>query len=555
MSPAIATDASFYAPNQAAATDLDGDGDLDALAAILFYQNQIRWYENDGSASPSWTPRTISTASAQGARAVFAGDMDSDGDTDVLSGLFPDDSLAWFENDGAPAPTWTERTIGTATPFGDMRSVFAADVDSDGDMDALAAWSSIASDVKIAWYENSGDTPPLWTAHTISTTVYGAQSVFAADIDSDGDLDVLSASATSAEGKIAWNENNGGSPPSWTERSISTARGRSVFAADVDSDGDQDVLSASLDDEVTWYQNNGASPPGWTTRNIATLDGVASVFAGDLDSDGDVDALAGAAGTVGLGDKLVWYESDGGSPPAWTAHSLSTATDAVWSVSAADLDGDGQLDILAAWDFNSSHQIDDICVAGFENGGGQFSFATTDTAPPALLDGGTHSLLTIGLRHNGRPGDPDLEWATLELLFEESAGDPLTNGEANALIDNLRIYRDTGSGIFEGSDTLVTAVAFLSLSAGKLTLAFTDGDPNVQVAAGTPAAFFVVFAFVVFSPSALAAAVFALAVLALPLAPPPLPAFSAIRTSASSSVTACASLPFGSVALTLPQLT
>ena len=92
----------------------------------------------------------------------------------------------------------------------------------------------------------------------ISTSADGARSVFATDLDGDGDTDVLSASLY--DNKIAWYESDGGSPPAFTERVISTtADGAwSVFATDVDGDGDTDVLSASYyDDKIAWYENTG----------------------------------------------------------------------------------------------------------------------------------------------------------------------------------------------------------------------------------------------------------------------------------------------------------
>ena len=68
----------------------------------------------------------------------------------------------------------------------------------------------------------------------------------------------------------------------------------SVFAADVDNDGDIDVLSASLDDDkIVWYENDGASDPSFTARTITTSDdGAISVYAVDIDNDGDMDVLS-----------------------------------------------------------------------------------------------------------------------------------------------------------------------------------------------------------------------------------------------------------------------
>ena len=81
------------------------------------------------------------------------------------------------------------------------------------------------------------------------------------DFDGDGDLDVLSASYS--DGKVAWYENDGGSPPIFTEHVISTnaALAAFVFATDVDGDGDTDVLSASPNDsKIAWYENTTPPP-------------------------------------------------------------------------------------------------------------------------------------------------------------------------------------------------------------------------------------------------------------------------------------------------------
>ena len=131
-----------------------------------------------------------------------------------------------------------------------------------------------------------------FTASTITTSADGAYSVYAIDVDSDGDIDVLSASEN--DDKIAWYENNGSTDPSFSATTISTSAdgAQSIFAIDVDSDGDIDVLSASEnDDKIAWYENNGSE--SFTARTISTsADGANSVFAIDVDSDGDIDALS-----------------------------------------------------------------------------------------------------------------------------------------------------------------------------------------------------------------------------------------------------------------------
>jgi len=91
---------------------------------------------------------------------------------------------------------FTPHTITTSAV--DTRSVYATDVDGDGDMDVLSA-----SDDKIAWYENDGN--ENFIPHTITIDADFAVSVYAVDVNSDGDMDILSASFN--DNKIAWYEN------------------------------------------------------------------------------------------------------------------------------------------------------------------------------------------------------------------------------------------------------------------------------------------------------------------------------------------------------------
>jgi hypothetical protein len=183
-----------------------------------------------------------------------------------------------------------------------------------------------------------------FTERVITTLADGAYSVFALDVDGDGDVDALSASQ---------NDDN------------------SVFAIDVDGDGDVDVLSASSnDDAVAWYENDGSQ--SFTERVITNAaDGPYPVFAIDVDGDGDVDALSASYGD----DTVAWYENDcdtlaptvgpsASLTPTTTAPTPKATTfctsvsfskrvvkypvDQVYSVFAIDVDGDGDVDVLSA---------------------------------------------------------------------------------------------------------------------------------------------------------------------------------------------------------------
>jgi len=219
----------------------------------------------------------------------------------------------------------------------DASSVYAVDVDGDGDMDVL---STSRFDDKIAWYKNDGN--ENFTTHIITTSADGASSVYAVDVDGDGDMDVLSASQL--DDKIAWYENDGNE--NFTIHIITTSTNGpfSVFAVDVDGDGDMDVLSASvLDSKIAWYENDDNE--NFTTHIITTsADGATSVYAVDVDGDGDMDVLS--ASSFAFDSKIAWYENNGNEN--FTPHTITTDADGATSVYAVDVDGDVDMDVLSA---------------------------------------------------------------------------------------------------------------------------------------------------------------------------------------------------------------
>ena len=174
---------------------------------------------------------------------------------DRVSASHDDDTIAWYENNGAADPTFTAANIDTSADG--AQGVHIADIDGDGDLDIVSASKN---DDTIAWYENNGATDPTFTAANIATSADGAGDVYVADIDGDGDLDIVSASET--DDTIAWYENDGASDPSFTATDIATSADytTAVFVGDLDGDGDLDIVSSSQnDDTIAWYENNGAA--------------------------------------------------------------------------------------------------------------------------------------------------------------------------------------------------------------------------------------------------------------------------------------------------------
>ena len=329
---------------------MDGDGDMDIVSPMN--NDNIAWWENDGNAEPSWQvhylPHNLDTGSNLGASHVHAADMDGDGDMDILASFHNIDAVVWFENDGSADPTFT--VVEIATHQGEPSPIFAADMDGDGDMDFLTGpvhgFSSGDSD-EITWYENDGNADPTWTAADIDMDeVAQVRSVIAADMDGDGDMDIVAALGD--DDTFAWYENDGNADPSWTAANIQTGvdSAFSVFAEDMDGDGDMDIVSASYtDNTIAWHENDGNADPSWTTAEISVgfSEGPYEIFVADIDSDGDMDIVSASS----IDDTVAWFENDGNADPTWAAENISTDIGMAVRVSVADMDGDGDMDVVS----------------------------------------------------------------------------------------------------------------------------------------------------------------------------------------------------------------
>ena len=304
--------------------------------------------------STSFGRQEVITTSGDYVVSVYATDLDGDGDADVLSASYRDDKIAWYENLGGGS-FGVQQVITTAADG--AYSVYATDLDGDGDADVLSA--SIHDD-KIAWYENLGG-GSFGSQQVLTTAAVGAHSVYATDLDGDGDADVLSASIF--DDKIAWYENLGGGSFGLQQVITTSADyARFVYATDLDGDGDADVLSASQDDnKIAWYENLGGGSFGVQQVITTSANGALTVYATDLDGDGDADVLSASI----FDDKIAWYENLGGGSFG-VQQVITTSANFAHSVYATDLDGDGDADVLSA-------SRDDNKIAWYENlGGGSF---------------------------------------------------------------------------------------------------------------------------------------------------------------------------------------
>ena len=459
-----------------AAGDIDGDGDTD-VASIS--DDVVVWYENDGAQPPQLITHEISGGIQRG-RWIELADLDGDADLDVLASSTDNNTVFWFENLGGTPPRFSRRIV-TQDALG-VRAALAADLDNDGDLDV---YSASHGDNKVAWFENVGGTPPGFVQHVVTTEALYARSVYASDLDNDGDLDLISASQQ--DDLVRWYENNGAQPPLFTARTLLNADGvQHVYAADMDGDGDNDILYATeYQASVGWLENLGGPAPQFAQHFVDNdAPGAHAVTAADMDHDGDMDLVA----AIEARNAVIWYENNGQPLPGFTAHLMTDRAINAHGVAVADLDGDGDADVLSA-------SREDGVAGWFENKGGQFAVGFEPTLTTSLAPGIPQQLASLIVAHRGRPGDLPVEVGTLDLIFVDSLGRRLDTTAINAAIESLALYRDSdGNNFFDPSvDAQLAAVSQLELTSdNRLLLDFpATGGNEQQIGPNHQARFFV----------------------------------------------------------------
>ena len=214
------------------------------------HNGHITWFKNiDGHGN--FGPGQVISTSIQGADRVIASDIDGDGYPDLVSDAYIGDFIAWHRNKDGRGNFDYAQIISDSVDA--PMSIFAADLDGDGDMDLLSA---SRYDGKIAWYQNLDGKGNFGPQRCLSDSIGGPNNVIACDLDNDGDMDVVATSMW--VNQVVWFENLDGQgnfgPVHFIESGFEFPT--SLFAADPDGDGDPDIITSFYDsDKLAWFRN------------------------------------------------------------------------------------------------------------------------------------------------------------------------------------------------------------------------------------------------------------------------------------------------------------
>ncbi len=276
--------------------------------------------------------KTIDASNPTDPHCKTLGDIDGDGFVDALAASSTGgQGLFWYDARNG----WRKHRIDTGNFTVDMQ---VADIDSDGDLDVVIPSSTQAA---LLWYENprprGRPDSSKWKVHALGRTGW-IHDVEVGDVDADGDVDVVTRTKLGKLGEVWINEGNG-----WTRVKFSSRPGEGVGLGDLDNDGDLDIAINGY-----WIETPSNLKTGrWIERPIDTrqpLDVGARVF--DVNQDGRADVIYSPAESSG---DFTWHEA----PPnpkngAWRRHVIETGGSFLHTFQIGDMDNDGDADFVTA---------------------------------------------------------------------------------------------------------------------------------------------------------------------------------------------------------------
>ncbi|MCB1670658.1 MAG: VCBS repeat-containing protein [Gammaproteobacteria bacterium] len=330
----VAEGADAPAPEDAATGDLNGDGYADIMVAAEL--SHLIYLQNPGASARSVTWPRLILPMTQGHGSyirVFLADFDGDGVPEAVAPNKgaqipgPEDfarstPVSIFKVNGDPlsGDNWQETVLGYYSVPQNSEPI---DLDSDGDLDIVVG---SRGEARLVFFENLGTGHLEFREHAIG--IYdGSMQGFNleyADLNGDGRMDIIGRS----RGDLGWIEQPERIDDAWNAHYIGSFRPDTVTGleiADIDGDGDIDVMvgsysagdrendsSISVDGalgRLGWFQNPGATGKDWQRHDISRRKrGMFDKFiARDADGDGDIDFF-GTRGNSAPYDGVFWLE-------------------------------------------------------------------------------------------------------------------------------------------------------------------------------------------------------------------------------------------------------
>ena len=341
-----------YFINHVDAGDLDGDGDMDIVSSS-HADHKLAWYPNVNGLGDFSQPQQLISNEFPAPRNAFIVDMNGDSFYDILFFSYLDDNpdeykILWLENDGN-GNFIQEHIVDNIEE--QILQIQYVDIDNDGDFDIVSA----EDDSVLKLYKNDGDGTFSASITFSEPGFYYPLSLQVGDVDNDNDMDVLAAYNNN---EIVWYENLDGQGDLTSKNVITPQMSypSSIYLVDINQNSFKDLIFTNkFSDEVGYFLNtDGLGNFGEKQIISSSVDNPSTIYALDVDGDGDQDIITNTESN----SKLVWFQNDGAANFS-SPIEITVMAERINHITSADFNADGKLDLLT-----SSYDDDQIAWYG-----------------------------------------------------------------------------------------------------------------------------------------------------------------------------------------------
>ncbi len=251
-------DTNIIHPRYLDVADIDNDGDMDFAVVSSGQDNNGQgfgnvavWYENTSNGTV-WTRWTI-VSNLTNPESIRIGNVDNDNTPDILIGEYGGGRVLWYASENNPKKNnWAEHIISSnlTTPS----SAQFYDMDGDNNLDVVAVFDLPGV---ITWFEHPANLVNAWAQHTISSSVNEPVEFTRGDFNNDGLLDFALGSFNKGYMAVLENQAEG----NYAIHSHPYFSFTSIESADIDGDGDKDLITSSYDgNRIDWWNNSHLVP-------------------------------------------------------------------------------------------------------------------------------------------------------------------------------------------------------------------------------------------------------------------------------------------------------